>query len=118
MDLKNYLIESDTKKAEFARAINVSAALLHQWIKGIRPVASQHCPAIEKQTGGKVTRKELRPDDWHKIWPELVNAPAPRRATDPVPPPGHAGRQPPTTNRILDTVPDRAAVGIDARAIP
>lgn len=118
MDLKNYLIESDTKKAEFARAINVSAALLHQWIKGIRPVASQHCPAIEKQTGGKVTRKELRPDDWHKIWPELVNASAPRRATDPAPAPGHAGRQPPTTNRILDTVPDRAAVGIDARAIP
>lgn len=118
MDLKNYLIESDTKKAEFARAINVSAALLHQWIKGIRPVASQHCPAIEKQTGGKVTRKELRPDDWHKIWPELVNTPAPRRATDPAPAPGHAGRQPPATNRILDTVPDRAAVGIDARAIP
>lgn len=118
MDLKNYLIESDTKKAEFARAINVSAALLHQWIKGIRPVASQHCPAIEKQTGGKVTRKELRPDDWHKIWPELVNAPAPRRATDPAPAPGHAGRQPPTTNCILDTVPDRAAVGIDARVIP
>lgn len=118
MDLKNYLIESDTKKAEFARAINVSAALLHQWIEGIRPVAIQHCPAIEKQTGGKVTRKELRPDDWHKIWPELAAAPAPRRATDPAPPPGHAGRQPPTTNRILDTVPDRAAVGIDARAIP
>ena len=32
--------------------------------------------------------------------------------------PGHAGRQPPTTNAIFDTVPDRAAVGIDARAIP
>lgn len=30
---------------------------------------------------------------------------------------GHAGRQPPTTNSILDTVPDRAGVGIDARAI-
>lgn len=118
MDLKNYLIESGTKKAEFARAINVSAALLHQWIEGIRPVATRHCPAIETQTCGKVTRKELRPDDWHKIWPELAAAPAPRRATDPVPPPGHAGRQPPTTNCILDTVPDRAAVGIDARAIP
>lgn len=118
MDLKNYLIESDTKKAEFARAINVSAALLHQWIESIRPVAIQHCPAIEKQTGGKVTRKELRPDDWHKIWPELVNAPAPRRATDPALAPGHVGRQPPTTNAILDTVPLRAAVGIDVGPKP
>lgn len=27
---------------------------------------------LELNTGGKVTRKELRPDDWHLIWPELV----------------------------------------------
>ena len=118
MDLKNYLIESDTKKAEFARAINVSAALLHQWIEGIRPVAIQHCPAIEKQTGGKVTRKELRPDDWHKIWPDLAAAQVPRRATDPVPAPGHAGRQVPPTTAIFDTVPLRAAVGIEVSAKP
>jgi len=101
MNLKNYLIESGTKKAEFARAINVSPALLHQWIENIRPVAIRHCPAIEGETGGKVTRQELRPDDWHKIWPELV-------AVDP----GRSGRQPPTTNAIFDTVPPRAAVGI------
>lgn len=118
MDLKNYLIESDTKKAEFARAINVSAALLHQWIEGIRPVAIQHCPTIEKQTCGKVTRKELRPDDWHKIWPELAAAPALHCATDPDPAPGHAGRQPPTTKAIFDTVSLRAAVGIDVGAKP
>ena len=102
MDLKNYLIESDTKKAEFARAINVSAALLHQWLEGIRPVAIQHCPTIEKQTCGKVTRKELRPDDWHKIWPELAAVPALHRATDPTPAPSHAGRQPHTNNVIFD----------------
>lgn len=105
MNLKNYLIESGTKKAEFARAINVSPALLHQWIENIRPVAIRHCPAIEGTTGGKVTRRELRPDDWHKIWPELVVAD-----------PGHAGRQPPTINAIFDTVPLRAAVGIDVSA--
>jgi len=107
MNLKNYLIESGTKKAEFARAINVSPALLHQWIENIRPVAIRHCPAIEGTTGGKVTRRELRPDDWHKIWPELVVAD-----------PGHAGRQPSTTNAIFDTVPARAAVGIDVGAKP
>ncbi|MDO8065600.1 DNA-binding transcriptional regulator [Janthinobacterium sp. SUN206] len=32
--------------------------------------------------------------------------------------PGHAGRQPPTTNAIFDTVPARAAVGIDVGAKP
>lgn len=29
------------------------------------------CVAIEQQTGGKVTRKDLRPDDWLLLWPEL-----------------------------------------------
>ncbi|EPI3744643.1 transcriptional regulator, partial [Neisseria gonorrhoeae] len=27
---------------------------------------------IEKLTGGAVNRKDLRPDDWHLIWPELA----------------------------------------------
>lgn len=29
------------------------------------------CVAIEQQTGGKVTRKDMRPDDWLLLWPEL-----------------------------------------------
>lgn len=41
-----------------------------------------------------------------------------RRATEPVAAPGHAGRQPPTTNAIFDTVPLRAAVGIEVSAKP
>ena len=44
--------------------------------------------------------------------------PASRRASDPVPAPGHAGRQAPTTNAIFDTVPLRAAVGIDVDTKP
>jgi DNA-binding transcriptional regulator YdaS (Cro superfamily) len=27
---------------------------------------------IEAFTGGDVTRKDMRPDDWHVIWPELA----------------------------------------------
>ena len=30
--------------------------------------------ALEKATGGQVSRRDLRPDDWHLIWPELVGA--------------------------------------------
>jgi DNA-binding transcriptional regulator YdaS (Cro superfamily) len=80
MDLKNYFSSSDTTKAAFARSIGVSSALLHQWVERIRPVAPQHCPQIEVQTSGAVTRADLRPDDWHLIWPELAAssaAPAP-----------------------------------------
>ncbi len=27
---------------------------------------------IERATNGAVTRRDLRPDDWHEIWPELA----------------------------------------------
>jgi DNA-binding transcriptional regulator YdaS (Cro superfamily) len=73
MKLIDYLLETNTKKADFARAIKVPDALLYQWLNELRPVAPKHCPAIEAATGGKVTRKELRPDDWQDIWPDLVS---------------------------------------------
>lgn len=31
-----------------------------------------YCVAIERATGGAVTRRDLRPDDWQDIWPELA----------------------------------------------
>ena len=35
----------------------------------IHPVT---CSRIEKVTSGAVTRRDLRPDDWVEIWPELA----------------------------------------------
>lgn len=29
------------------------------------------CVSIERESGGAVSRRELRPDDWRQIWPEL-----------------------------------------------
>lgn len=28
---------------------------------------------LEQRSGGAIQRKALRPHDWHRIWPELVN---------------------------------------------
>ena len=41
---------------------------------------------------------------------ELRPAHAHRRATDPLPAPGHAGRQPPSPSNILDSVPRHSVV--------
>lgn len=30
------------------------------------------CVKTERETNGKVTRQQLRPDDWRDIWPELA----------------------------------------------
>jgi DNA-binding transcriptional regulator YdaS (Cro superfamily) len=32
------------------------------------------CVNIERESGGFVTRKELHPDDWQEVWPELIDA--------------------------------------------
>lgn len=69
MKLKTYL--KTTSQAAFAASVGVSNGLVYQWANNIRPVSVLRCFAIEKATEGKVTRKDLRPDDWHLIWPEL-----------------------------------------------
>lgn len=38
-----------------------------------RGVPVEFCRAIESATSKKVTRKELCPDDWERIWPELAD---------------------------------------------
>lgn len=54
-----------------AERIGVSKAVLWAWInRGQVPV--ERCADIERVTGGAVTRRQLRPADWHRIWPELA----------------------------------------------
>lgn len=55
-----------------ADALGVTPATVNQWINGHRPVPVERCPEIERATSGQVTRRDLRPSDWWKIWPELV----------------------------------------------
>ncbi|MBW8072895.1 MAG: hypothetical protein GJU77_04315 [Ferrovum sp.] len=53
--------------------IDSHAPDISNWSKGKRPVPISRCIAIERATEGAVTRRDLRPDDWHMIWPELAN---------------------------------------------
>ena len=61
-----------------ARLCGVKPPSVWEWKRrGSIPI--ERCAAIERATGGAVTRKDLRPDDWARIWPELddTNHPAP-----------------------------------------
>jgi DNA-binding transcriptional regulator YdaS (Cro superfamily) len=108
MDLKTYLNNERGRQAHLAKAIPAHAPDISRWADGKRPIPFEHGAAIESATGGLVTRQEMFPDDWERLWPEL--APATRRATDPTPPPAHAGRQPASPHQIMDTIPCRAVV--------
>ena len=55
---------------KLAGVIGQSVQTVSNW-RG-RGVPVVHCLAVEMATGGAVTRKELRPDDWHRIWPDLI----------------------------------------------
>lgn len=49
-------------QASLARKINVSRQRLHAWYWNGARIPPEYCVAIERETGGKVTRKSLRPD--------------------------------------------------------
>ena len=58
-------------QAEMSRRIGVSKGMVAQMYRGLRPVPVEHCRPIEDATNKAVMRWDLRPNDWHKIWPEL-----------------------------------------------
>ncbi len=57
-------------RSVMAASLGVTHAALGNW--KVRGVPIERCVAIERLGGGCITRKDLRPDDWHDIWPELA----------------------------------------------
>lgn len=60
-----------------ANILGVSVQAVCFWRDGRRGIPAEKCTAIERATGGAVTRRDLRPDDWREIWPELAEQEAP-----------------------------------------
>lgn len=58
--------------AQLAEAIGAHSSDLSNWTSGQRPVPVKFAVAIELATSKSVTRKDLFPDEWHLIWPELA----------------------------------------------
>ncbi|HHY0486651.1 TPA: transcriptional regulator [Vibrio parahaemolyticus] len=57
---------------ELAKAAGVSQQMISKLLNNPSlPISSKTAVAIELATKGKVSRKELKPDDWFLIWPEL-----------------------------------------------
>jgi len=71
---------------KLASAIGVRQSAISNWkARGTMPNAA-YCFAIERATNGLVTRRDLRPNDWWAIWPELAE----QEPTFPIPPLSHA----------------------------
>lgn len=61
-----------------AKAVGVTPPVVSDWVTGKKGIPVERCVAIEKATYGEVTRRDLRPDDWVEIWPELAQTHANR----------------------------------------
>lgn len=57
-----------------ARLLNRKQAHIWNWLHRGDQVPVDVVPRIEEATNHQVRRWDLRPDDWHLIWPELVGA--------------------------------------------
>ena len=53
-----------------AELLGVSSQRLSNWMD--RGVPVEYCATVEVKLG--VARRDLRPDDWHLIWPELADS--------------------------------------------
>jgi DNA-binding transcriptional regulator YdaS (Cro superfamily) len=71
MNLSSYFEIPGNTQVDLAQRVGISQSMISQISTGLRPCPIPTCVAIERETGGSVTRKDLRPDDWQEIWPEL-----------------------------------------------
>ena len=74
MKLLHY-VKTQATQRELATKLAITPVLINQWANGKRPIPPERCVEIERATEGYVTRRDLRPDDWMRIWPELAEPP-------------------------------------------
>jgi len=72
MNLSNYAKQERGRLTSLARAIGAPIPNMSNWASGKRPVPIERCLAIERATGGLVTRGDLRPHDCMNIWPDIA----------------------------------------------
>lgn len=72
MTLKEFLANRRGEQGIMAKKLGVSTSQMSQMVNGTCAISNKRCLIIEIFTKGEVSRKDLRPNDWHEIWPELA----------------------------------------------
>lgn len=73
MELSLYLSKKPRgEAARLARETKIKPQNISAFAANRKKVPIKAAKQIEQATNGEVTCKDLRPDDWHLIWPELA----------------------------------------------
>ena len=80
--LKTWLSAERGRGVRLAAHLHVPPSFVAKMASGDKSIPLEHASAIERLTAGAITRRDIRPDDWQDIWPELAQsepnqAPAP-----------------------------------------
>ena len=73
MKLIAYLQVERGRAARVASAVGLAPGYVSQIANGVRPTPVEKVPAMEAACEFAVRRWDLRPNDWHLIWPELID---------------------------------------------
>lgn len=63
---------SALERRAIADELNLSEQYLYQCLTGRKLMRPEEAVRIEKDSGGRLRRWDLRQSDWHLIWPELI----------------------------------------------
>lgn len=72
MNLSEWVSAERGRCKRLAEHLRVPQSFVSKMTSGEKPVPVVHMAAIERFTHGAVTRRDLRPDDAHLIWPDLA----------------------------------------------
>lgn len=70
--LKSWLAAERGRGVGLAAVLGVPPSFVTKMGSGEKSIPIEHMAAIESFTDGEVTRQEMHPTGWHRIWPELV----------------------------------------------
>ena len=70
--LKTWTSSQRGRLVALAKHLGVSPPNVVAWTMGNKPIPMAHAAAIEQFTDGAVTRRDMFPDTWQRIWPELA----------------------------------------------
>ena len=76
VNLKEFLktLPSEAERDAFAGRCETSLGHLRNVMYGYKPCGPELAVCIERESNRVVTRIELCPATWHRIWPELAAA--------------------------------------------
>lgn len=77
--LQAWAQEERGRVTRLAKHLGRSVPYTQKMVVGSKPVPVKYGPLIESFSG--VSRKELFPDDWQSIWPELATTNKKREAS-------------------------------------